>query len=454
MRLWKWSSTSPTPPSRHPTSSACASATSSPPKKTPSGHLWFPLKAAQNFTQKPVLSKAARRFKSWAWFEVALRKDPSGRLEWCAESAIILPFQTIAACSVERSLVAENVIIIGSGPAGWSAAIYAARAELKPLLFEGAITEENRLAGTLPLGQLALTTEVENYAGFPSGDLKGFLESAIEPDRLQYMNCIEHKHADTGPELMELMRQQAFNFGTRIITDDIVEVDLGRRPFILKTLEGNRHEAHSLIVATGARANYLGLPSEEAFKNRGVSACAVCDGALPRFRNKPLIVVGGGDSAVEEASYLSKYASDVHMGHRGDKLRASMIMRERAAVNPKIHFEWNQTLDEVIGNDKDGVTGVRLGSTVGGGNREIPASGVFLAIGYTPNTGLLNGQVELTEKGYVRWTKAFRTNTSVEGIFAAGDVADDYYRQAITSAGTGCMAALDAERWLSAQGIH
>jgi len=350
--------------------------------------------------------------------------------------------------------VSERVIIIGSGPAGWSAAIYAARAELKPLLFEGAITEENRLAGTLPLGQLALTTEVENYAGFPSGDLKNFLQTAIEPDRLQYMNCIEHKHAVTGPELMELMRQQAFNFGTRIITDDIIEVDLKSRPFVVRTLEGNRYETHALIIATGARANYLGLPSEEAFKNRGVSACAVCDGALPRFRNKPLIVVGGGDSAVEEASFLTKYASKVHMVHRRDKLRASMIMRERAAVNDKIQFEWNHTLDEVLGNDKEGVTSVRLGSTVGEGSREVPASGVFLAIGHTPNTGLLHGQLELTEKGYIRWTKPFRTATSVEGVFAAGDVADDYYRQAITSAGTGCMAALDAERWLAAKGIH
>src|SRR3954454_13093366 len=454
MRLWKWSSTSPTPPSRHPTSSACASATSSPPKKTPSGHLWFPLKAAQNFTQKPVLAKAARRFKSWAWFEVALRKDPSNRLEWCAESAIILPFQGISWPCVERSLVAERVIIIGSGPAGWAAGLYAARAELKPLVFEGAITEETRLAGTLPLGQLALTTEVENYAGFPSGDLKHYLMSAIEPDRLQYLNCIEHKHAVTGPELMELMRQQAFNFGTRIITDDVVEVDLQRRPFGVRTLEGNSYDAHALIIATGARANYLGLPSEDAFKNRGVSACAVCDGAPPRFRNKPLIVFVGGDSAVEEASYLSKYASAVHMVHRRDKLRATMIMRERPAVNPKMHIEWNQTLDEVIGTDKDGVTGVRLASTVGAGTRELTASGVFLAIGHTPNTGLLNGQVELTEKEYIRWTKAFRTNTSVDGVFAAGDVADDYYRQAITSAGTGCMAALDAERWLSSQGIH
>lgn len=350
--------------------------------------------------------------------------------------------------------MAERVIIVGSGPAGWSAAIYAARAELKPLVFEGAITEENRLAGTLPLGQLALTTEVENYAGFPSGDLQTFLKSAIAPDRLQYMNVHEGKHAVTGPELMELMRQQAFNFGTRIITDDVVEVDLQRRPFVVKTLGGNTYEAHSLIIATGARANYLGLPSEEAYKNRGVSACAVCDGALPRFRNKPLIVVGGGDSAVEEATYLTKYASKVHMIHRRDKLRASMIMQERALNNNKIQLEWNHTLDEVVGNDKDGVTGVKLSSTVDNGKKEIPAAGVFLAIGHTPNTALLHGQLALNEKGYIKWTQPFRTATSVEGVFAAGDVADDYYKQAITSAGTGCMAALDAERWLAANGIH
>ncbi|MCI0335025.1 MAG: thioredoxin-disulfide reductase [Planctomycetes bacterium] len=350
--------------------------------------------------------------------------------------------------------MAERVIIVGSGPAGWSTAIYAARAELKPLVFEGAITEENRLSGTLPLGQLALTTEVENYAGFPAGDLKTFLETAIDPDRLQFMNVHEGKHAVTGPELMELMRQQAINFGTRIVTDDVVEVDLERRPFVVRTLGGTSHEAHALIIATGARANYLGLPSEEAFKNRGVSACAVCDGALPRFRNKPLVVVGGGDSAVEEATFLTKYASKVHMVHRRDKLRASMIMQERALGNPKIQLEWNHTLDEVLGNDKDGVTGVRLNSTIDNGKKQIDASGVFLAIGHTPNTGLLKGQVALTEKGYIKWTQPFRTLTSVEGVFAAGDVADDYYRQAITSAGTGCMAALDAERWLASEGIH
>ncbi|HEX4415286.1 MAG TPA: thioredoxin-disulfide reductase [Lacipirellulaceae bacterium] len=350
--------------------------------------------------------------------------------------------------------MAENVIIIGSGPAGWSAAIYAARAELRPLVFEGAITEENRLAGTLPLGQLALTTEVENFAGFPAGDLEHFLKTAIDGERSQYMNIHKGKHAVTGPELMELMRQQASNFGTRIITDDVVSVDLKSRPFVVKTLEGNTHEAHALIIATGAKANYLGLPSEDAFKNRGVSACAVCDGALPRFRNKPLIVVGGGDSAVEEASYLTKYASKVHMVVRRDKLRASMIMQERAIANPKIQMEWSHTLDDVLGNDKDGVTGVRLASTVGEGKHELPATGVFLAIGHTPNTDFLNGQLKTNDMGYVVWSKPHRTETSVEGVFAAGDVADDHYRQAITSAGTGCMAALDAERWLGSKGIH
>jgi thioredoxin reductase (NADPH) len=350
--------------------------------------------------------------------------------------------------------LAENVIIIGSGPAGWSAAIYAARAELKPLLFEGAITEENRLAGTLPLGQLALTTEVENYAGFPSGDLKQFLTTAISGERVQYMNIHEGPHAVTGPELMELMRQQACNFGTRIVTDDVVSVDLSKRPFVVNTLEGGHHETHTLILATGAKANYLGLLSEEEYKNRGVSACAVCDGALPRFRNKPLIVVGGGDSAVEEATYLTKYASKVHMIVRRDKLRASMIMQERAIANPKIQLEWNHVLDEVMGTEKDGVTSVRLANTQGEGGREIPASGVFLAIGHTPNTDFLKGQIETNDKGYVVWKAPHRTETSVEGVFAAGDVADDYYRQAITSAGTGCMAALDAERWLAAKGIH
>jgi thioredoxin reductase (NADPH) len=350
--------------------------------------------------------------------------------------------------------VPEKVVIIGSGPAGWSAAIYAARAELKPLVFEGAVTEENRVAGTLPLGQLALTTEVENYAGFPAGQLRSFIESAVAPERLQYMEIAHEKHAINGPELMELMRQQAVNFDTRVVTDDVVGVDLKRRPFLLRMLGGQEVEAHTIVVATGARANYLGLPSEEMFKNRGVSACAVCDGALPRFRSKPLIVVGGGDTAVEEASYLTKYASKVHLVHRRDQLRASMIMQERALANKKIEMMWNQELDEVLGNDKEGVTGVKLKNTTNSEKRDFAATGVFLAIGHTPNTAFLKGQVATNDKGYIKWTTPFRTYTSVEGVFAAGDVADDNYRQAITSAGTGCMAALDAERWLASNGIH
>lgn len=353
----------------------------------------------------------------------------------------------------------ENVVIIGSGPAGWSAAIYASRAQLQPLLFEGAISEENRLAGTLPLGQLSLTTEVENFAGFPAGNLEHFLRDALSSDRAEPLLYAmqqrrkqasgEHREAVTGPELMELMRQQALNFGTRVETDDIVRVDFRSTPFKLWSLGGQEVQARTVIIATGARANYLGLPSEEKYKNRGVSACAVCDGALPRFRNRPLMVVGGGDSAVEEASYLTKFASVVHLVHRRDTLRASKIMAERAVSNPKIKMEWNTAVDEILGNDKDGVTGARLVDTTGKGTRQIEIGGAFIAIGHTPNTAFLQGQVETSEKGYVVWKQHFRTATSVPGVFAAGDVADDYYRQAITSAGTGCMAALDAERYLT-----
>ncbi len=349
-------------------------------------------------------------------------------------------------------MAVEKVVIIGSGPAAWSAAIYAARAELSPLVFEGAITEENRIAGTLPLGQLNLTTEVENYAGFPAGNLAGFLDSAIESN-IRASMAPHSKHGVSGPELMELMRQQAKNFGTRIITEDVVSVDFKRHPFRLTASDGETTEALTCIVATGARANYLGLASEEAFKNRGVSACAVCDGALPRFRNRPLVVVGGGDSAVEEATYLTKFGSRVYMVHRRDRLRASKIMAERAAANPKIEFVWNHTLAEVRGTDKDGVTGVVLDCTTPGESKQksLDASGVFLAIGHTPNTAFLSGQLQLTPTKYIVLTTPFRTYTSVPGVFAAGDVTDDYYRQAITSAGTGCMAALDAERWLAAR---
>jgi thioredoxin reductase (NADPH) len=349
----------------------------------------------------------------------------------------------------------EHVVIIGSGPAGWAAAIYAARANLHPLVLEGAETEENRVAGTLPLGQLNLTTEVENYPGFPAGLLHGYIRSAVDENRVStYLEPLhEHRHAVTGPELMNLMRQQATNFGTKVITDDVTEVDLSRRPFQLKTLEGKTHETHTIIIATGARANYLGLPSEERFKNRGVSACAVCDGALPRFRNKPLVVVGGGDSAVEEATYLTKYASTVHMLMRRDVFRASKIMVERAHTNPKIAIHYFREVDEVLGDDKAGVTGIRVKNNQQGGAEEIPASGLFLAIGHTPNTDFLKGQLALNDKGYIQYTTLMRTFTSVEGVYAAGDVADDYYRQAITSAGTGCMAALDAERYLAAKGL-
>jgi thioredoxin reductase (NADPH) len=365
-------------------------------------------------------------------------------------------FEKMALFFVE-CFMAEKVVIIGSGPAGWTAAIYAARANLHPLVFEGAVTDKNAVQGTLPLGQLNLTTEVENYPGTPGGDTRAYLASALPEDRRPYWvqaNKPQPGHGINGPELMELMRQQAVNFGTRIVTDDIVKVDFSKRPFQLFSLGGETTLAQAVIIATGARANYLGLPSEDRYKNNGVSACAVCDGALPRFRNKPLVVVGGGDSAIEEGTYLTKFASTVYLVHRRGELRASKIMQERALSNPKITMKWNRTLHEVLGTDKDGVTGVRLASTVDSGAEELPASGVFLAIGHTPNTGFLEGQVEVDASGYVVWTKPHRTNTSVEGVFAAGDVADSHYKQAVTAAGTGCAAALDAERWLAEHGDH
>lgn len=339
----------------------------------------------------------------------------------------------------------EKVVIIGSGPAGWTAALYAARANLNPLVFAG------RPSGLMiPGGQLMFTTEVENFPGYP--------------------------HGVTGPKMMEDMRDQALRFGTRIMTDDgpqnavaktsdgfeivmhwqdVASVDLKNgRPFRITGDDGKVTEAQAVIIATGARANYLGLETEQKYLNRGVSACAVCDGALPRFRNQPLVVVGGGDSAVEEATYLTKFASKVHLVHRRDELRASKIMQQRALTNPKIEMAWNSTLAEVLGDDKQGVTAARLKSTTDGTLRDLPATGVFLAIGHTPNTDFLAGQIELTAKGYIRWTTLSRTYTSIEGVFAAGDVADDYYRQAITAAGSGCMAALDAERYLAAHDVH
>jgi thioredoxin reductase (NADPH) len=240
-----------------------------------------------------------------------------------------------------------------------------------------------------------------------------------------------------------------------VVTDDIVDVDLSQRPFTLKTLSGTTFQSESIILATGARANYLGLPSEELYKNRGVSACAVCDGALPRFRNRPVVVVGGGDSAMEEANFLTKFASVVYIVHRRDSFRASRIMADRALNNHKIQVKWNSAIDEVLGDEKNGVTGVRIRSTTNPEQTEVlEATGYFAAIGHTPNTEFLRGQVRTNEKGYIVWTTGHRTYTSVEGVFAAGDVADDYFRQAITAAGTGCMAALDCERWLASQGIE
>jgi thioredoxin reductase (NADPH) len=353
----------------------------------------------------------------------------------------------------------EKVVIIGSGPAGWTAAIYAARAKLEPVVYEG-----SGLDGNTPLGQLNLTTEVENFPAWPFVDsavLEQFSRSALPDDRYGNLahyykgkNAHHGKRAAFGPEQMEYMRQQAVNFGTRIVTDDIAKVDFKKHPFVLTAREGQTIESLTVIVATGARANYLGLPSEEKFKNNGVSACAVCDGALPRFRNKPLVVVGGGDSAVEEGTYLTKFASVVYLVHRRDQLRASKIMQDRALHNPKITPKWNSEVEEVLGTDKDGVTGVRLKNKVKSKTEELEASGMFVAIGHTPNTDFLQGQLVLDEKGYIRWTRPQRTYTSVDGVFSAGDVSDNYYRQAVTAAGTGCMAALDAERWLAEKGYH
>lgn len=349
----------------------------------------------------------------------------------------------------------ENVVIIGSGPAGWSAAIYAARASLNPVVFEGTVKPE-----MIPLGQLAFTTEVENYPGFPFGNVRAFVESAVDNDRHWNLPPAPdhkrdgiHHYAVQGVELMELMKQQALNFETRVIEDDVVEVDFDSKPMRVIPANGEPIETHTVIIATGARANYLGLESEEAYKNKGVSACAVCDGALPLFHGKTLAVVGGGDSAVEEATYLANLndAVKVYLIHRRDQLRASKIMQERALNHPKIEMKWNREVEEVLG-DGNVVTGLKLKSTVGEPVETLEVGGMFVAIGHTPNTSFLQGKLEMNDKGYIQWSKAFRTNTSQAGVFAAGDVADDYYRQAITSAGTGCMAALDVERYLAEHG--
>jgi len=322
----------------------------------------------------------------------------------------------------------HKILIIGSGPAGWTCAIYAARAKLEPLVYEGAISEENRMRGTLPMGQLNSTTDVENYPGFPDGIM--------------------------GPELMEKFKQQAVRFGTKVVTEDIVKVDLTANPKVATDAAGEVIHAHTIVIATGASANYLGLESEEKFKNHGVSACAVCEGALPRFRNKSIIVVGGGDSAAEEGLHLAKFASTIHLVHRRDKLRASPIMAQRLLENPKVKPEWNSVVEEVLGCPETGMTGVRVRNMLTGATKTIEAPGMFVAIGHTPNTTFLGNQLDLDPHGFVKLRDGTRTTTSIDGVFAAGDVADPMYKQAITAAAMGCKAALDAEKWLAERGVH
>ncbi|MBX7133860.1 MAG: thioredoxin-disulfide reductase [Fimbriimonadaceae bacterium] len=307
----------------------------------------------------------------------------------------------------------HDVIIIGSGPAGYTAALYAARADLKPLLF----------AGLEPGGQLMITTDVENYPGFPDGIM--------------------------GPEMMALFRKQVERFGTDIRDTEITKVDFSQRPFRVWTDE-EEFQARSVIVSTGASAKWLGLPSEVTFGGFGVSACATCDGFF--FRGKELIVVGGGDTAMEEANYLTRHASKVYVVHRRDTFRASKIMQERVLDNPKIEVLWNTGLDEILGDTEPvkKVTGVRLVDTVSGEKREMPIGGVFIAIGHKPNSDLFKGVLDMDDVGYLK-VQPFSTRTNIEGVFACGDVADSVYRQAVTAAGTGCMAAIDAERWLEAQ---
>jgi thioredoxin reductase (NADPH) len=317
----------------------------------------------------------------------------------------------------------EQVVIIGSGPAGWTAAIYAARAKLDPLCLIG--VPRTNPAPVLPGGQLMLTTEVENYPGFPEGI--------------------------TGPDMMQAFQKQAERFGTRIRGVDVVSCDFSSRPFTLTTSEGDVVHTETVIIATGATANWLGLENELrlATSGGGVSACAVCDGALPMFRDKPLGVVGGGDSAMEEASYLAKFASKVYVINRRDALRASQTMQDRVRSNDKIEVVWNSVVSDVLGEKT--IEAVDLENTRTGEHSRLDLTGLFIAIGHTPATKFLDGSgVTLDQAGYVLLDAA-SCRTSIEGVFAAGDVADATYRQAVTAAGMGCRAALDAERWLAEQ---
>ncbi len=305
----------------------------------------------------------------------------------------------------------HNIIIVGSGPAGYTAALYAARANLKPLL----------IAGPQPGGQLTTTTMVENYPAFPDGIM--------------------------GPELMELMQKQAERFGTRIIFREATKVDLGTRPFAVEA-EGEILHCRTLIVATGATPNLLGLESEQRFMGRGLSTCATCDGFF--FKDQEVAVIGGGDSAMEEALYLSKLCSKVTVVHRREKLRASKIMQERALANPIIAFQWQSMVEEILGDGANGVKGVRLKNVKTEARTEMACDGVFIAIGHSPNTALFAGRLHMDERGYIVTEDG--TKTSVPGVFACGDVQDHVYRQAVTAAGSGCMAAMDVERFLEAEG--
>ncbi len=304
--------------------------------------------------------------------------------------------------------MSEKLIIIGSGPAGHTAAIYAARSELKPLMFEG----------STPGGQLMLTTEVENFPGFPGGLM--------------------------GPEMMEMFKKQSERFGTRILSENVTGVDFSARPFVVTTPTAT-HSSDAIIISTGATATWLNVPGEKEYYGRGVSACATCDGFF--FKNKKIIVVGGGDSAMEEATFLTKFGESVTVIVRKDVLKASKIMQERAKSNPKISFVWNSEVKEIVG-DGTRVTGVKLFNNQTNETTDFATDGVFVAIGHKPNTELFAGKLDMDKGGYLV-TQPGTTKTNVEGVFAAGDVADHYYRQAITAAGTGCMAAIDAERWLS-----
>ncbi|HLT29354.1 MAG TPA: thioredoxin-disulfide reductase [Myxococcaceae bacterium] len=313
----------------------------------------------------------------------------------------------------------QKVTIIGSGPAGYTAAIYAARAGLEPVVFAGgpALEDPQRVPG----GQLMVTTDVENYPGFPD--------------------------AVTGPELMERFQKQAERFGSVIHMENVVEIDFSSRPFLVKG-ETVTVRSETVIVATGATAKWLGVKGEEDYKNRGVSACATCDGAF--FRNDEVLVVGGGDTAMEEALYLAKLASKVTVVHRRDTLRASKIMQERALNNPKIEFVWNSEVEEVLGGPQ-GMTGARIKNRVTGEVTEVKSNGLFVAIGHQPNTSLFKGVLDMHESGYLK-TVPGSTRTNIPGVYACGDVQDSVYRQAITAAGTGCMAAIEAERWMIEQG--